>query len=83
MDSKDDLRDGVRCDLVALGKEVLDLAVVGPLVADIEGGGDGAPVGVGPVRAEDVLVEVLVQVAHGVVEGQHDDLNWLLDAFQF
>ena len=73
----------MRRDLVALGEKVLDLAVVGPLVADVEGGGDGAAVGVGPMRAEDVLVEVLVQVAHRVVEGQHDDLNRLLDAFQF
>ena len=83
MDIEDVLRDGVRCYLVAFGKQILDLAVVGPLVADVEGGCDGAAVGVGPVRAEDVLVEVLVQVTHGVVEGQHHNLDRLLDAFQF
>jgi hypothetical protein len=68
---------------MTLGEQILNLAVVCPLVADVEGRGNGAPVRVGPVGAEDVLVQVLVQVAHRIVESQNDDLGWVLDALQF
>jgi hypothetical protein len=73
----------MRSNFVSVGMNVLNLAVVGPLVADVEGGGDGAAVGVVPVRAEQVLVQVLVQVAHRVVERQDDDLDWFLHVFEF
>ena len=77
------LRDGMGSDFVSVCVNVLNLAVVRPLVADVEGGRDGAAIGVVSVRAEDVFVKVLVQVAHGVVEGQDDQLNGFLDIFKF
>lgn len=63
---------------MARGIEILDLAVVGPLVGHIEGGRDGTAVRVLPSLLEQVGVETLVQVVHGIVEGQEDDLWYFL-----
>ena len=53
------------------------LAIVRPLVADVERRLDGAAVGVVAV-AEQILVELLVEVVDGVVEGEEDELGNLL-----
>ena len=42
---------------------------------DVEGGGDGAAVGVLPAGVEDVLVQPLVQIVHAVVEGEDHQLR--------
>ena len=52
------------------------LGVVGPLVRDEEGGPDVAAVRVRPVL-EEPPVEVAVQVVHGVVEGEKNELRGL------
>ena len=67
-------------NFVSIGVEILDLSVVCPLVWDVEGAQDGAPVGIDPAGVEDVLVEVLVEVVHAVVEGEDDDLGGELPA---
>lgn len=63
---------------MAAGVEILDLAVVGPLVGDVEGGRDGAAVRVFAPLLEQVGVEALVQVVDRVVERQEYDLRYLL-----
>lgn len=63
---------------MSIGVEVLHLAVVGPLVGHVEGGRDRTAVGVDPALLEQIRVQLLVQIVHGVVEGQEDDLG---DAF--
>ncbi len=68
---------------MTVGVNVLDVTVVRPLVADVEGGRDGAAVGVVAVVAEDVLVQALVQVADRVVERQHDYLDGFLCFLEF
>ncbi len=68
---------------MTVGVNVLHVAVVSPLVTDVEGGRDGAAVGVVAVVAEDVLVQAFVEVADGVVERQHDDLDGFLSFLQF
>jgi len=70
------LRDRVGSNLVARGIEILDLAVVGPLVGHVERGRDGTSVGVLPSLLEQVGVETLVQVVHGIVKGQEDNLRY-------
>ena len=60
------------------GVEILHLAVVGPLVGDVEGGGDGAAVWILSPFLEQVDVQALVQVVHRVVERQENDLRYLL-----
>lgn len=47
-------------DFVPVCIKILYLAVVGPLVTDVKGGGDGATVWVGAVVAEDLFVQILV-----------------------
>lgn len=44
--------------------EVLDLAVVGPFVGNIESGCDGTSIGVDAVLLKEVGVQHLVQVIH-------------------
>lgn len=60
------------------GVEILDLAVVGPLVRDVESSWDGTSIGVVSALLKQVGVETLVQVVDGVVEGQQHDLRDLL-----
>lgn len=57
------------------GVERLHLRVIGPLVRDVEGAGDGAPVRVLATAVENVLVDVPVEVVDGVVEGEQHDLR--------
>ena len=52
-------------------------------MADVEGGRDGAAIRVRPVGAEDVLVEVLVEVADGIIEREDDQLDWFGHIFEF
>lgn len=66
--------DGVDCDLVSESVELLDSGVVGVLVGNEEGGLDGTLVRV-DATFEDVLVQVLVVVVYGVVEGDGDYLG--------
>ena len=63
---------------MASGIEILDLAVVCPLVGDVERGGDRAAVRIFPALLEQVRVETLVQVVHRIVERQQNDLRYLL-----
>jgi len=74
----DYLRDRVGSNLVAGGIEILDLAVVGPLVGHVEGGRDGTAVGILSSLLEQVGVQTLVQIVHRVVERQQNDLRYLL-----
>jgi hypothetical protein len=60
------------------GIEVLHLAVIGPLVRHVEGRADGAAVGVVAALLEQVGVQALVEVVDRVIEGQEDDLRYLL-----
>ena len=53
------------------------LAIVRPLVADVERRLDWAAVGVVAV-AEQILVKLLVEVVDGVVEGEEDELRDLV-----
>lgn len=64
---------------MTVGVEILNLAVVGPLVGNIEGGGDRASVGVDAIALKQILVQLLVQVIHGVVESQQHNLRYLLN----
>lgn len=73
------LRNRMRSHLVTVRVQVLDLTVVGPLVRDVEGGGDWATVRVDAVAFEQILVQLLVQIVYRVVEGQQHDLRYLLD----
>lgn len=77
-DRFDYLRDRVGGNLVARGIEILNLAVVGPLVGHVEGGRDGTAVGILSSLLEQVGIETLVQVVHRIVEGQEDDLRYFL-----
>lgn len=63
---------------MAGGIEILNLAVVGPLVGHVEGGRDGTAVGVLSSLLKQVGIETLVQVVHGVVKGEKDDLRYFL-----
>jgi hypothetical protein len=63
---------------VSVGVQVLHLAIVGPFVRHVEGGGDGAAVGVDASALKQRLVQTLVQVVDGIVEGQQHDLGDLL-----
>jgi hypothetical protein len=65
----------VRGHFVSVGVQVLHLAVVGPFVRHVEGGGDGAAVGVDASALKQRLVQALVQVVDGVVEGEQHDLR--------
>ena len=71
--------DCVGSNLVTIGVEVLHLGIVRPLVGHIEGGLDGASVGVEPPPKE-ILVELLVQIVDGIVEGQEDELGDLVSS---
>lgn len=63
---------------MAGGVEILHLAVVCPLVGHVEGGRDGTAVRVLSSLLEQVGIQALVQVVHGIVEGQEYDLWYLL-----
>ena len=72
----------MRCDFVSVGVQIADLGVIGPLVRDVEGGGDGAAVGIFASSAtalEQFAVQILVQVVDGVVEGQQHHLRYRVD----
>ena len=62
---------------MTISVKVLDLSIVGPLMGDVEGRLDREPVGVVSV-CEEVLVELLVEIIDGVIEGQEDKLGNLI-----
>ena len=62
---------------MAVGVEVLNLGVVCPLVRHVEGRLDRAPVGV-VTLSEEILVELLIKVIDGIIEGQEDKLGDLV-----
>lgn len=68
----------MRSNLVAGGVEILHLAVIGPLMGHVEGGRDGTAVRILSALLEQIGVQTLVQVIHGIVEGQKYDLRYLL-----
>lgn len=72
------LRDRVGGNLMTGRVEILNLAVVGPLVGDVERGRDGATVRIFPPFLEQIGVQALVQIVHGIVERQENDLRYLL-----
>lgn len=72
------LRDRVGGNLMTGRVEILNLAVVGPLVGDVERGRDGATVRIFPPFLEQIGVQSLVQIVHGIVERQENDLRYLL-----
>ena len=55
--------------------QVLNLLVVGPLVRNVERGGDRTAVGVLAARLEHLLVQLSVNVVDGVVEGEEHQLR--------
>ena len=67
--------DGVRGDLVSVRPEVLHLLVVSPLVRHVEGGRDGAAVGVLAACLEHLLVQLAVNVVDRVVKGEQHQLR--------
>ena len=71
--------DCVGGNLVAVGVQVLHLGVVRPLVGHVEGGLDGAAIGVEPPSKE-ILVELLVQVVDSIVEGKKNELGDLVSS---
>lgn len=71
------LRYGVGSHFVTVGVQVLHLTVISPFVRHVESGRDRASVGVNAAALEQVLVQLLVQVIHGVVECQQDNLRHL------
>lgn len=66
---------------MTIGVEVLDLAVIGPFVRDVESGRNGASIGVNTTLFEEVRVQALVEVVHRIVEGQQDDLGHLINGY--
>lgn len=65
----------MRRNFVTLRVQILHLAVVGPLVRDVECGTQRAAVRVDTSLLEQIVVQLLVQVVNGVVEGQQDQLG--------
>ena len=57
--------------------DILHVAVVSPLVRHVEGRLNRASVGVVTISKE-ILIELLVQVVDGVIEGQEDKLGDLV-----
>lgn len=73
------LRNCMRSHLMTVWVQVLHLTVIGPLVRDVKSGGDWTTIGIDAVTLEEILVQLLVQIVHRVVEGQQHDLRHLLD----
>ena len=69
--------DCVGSNLVTIGIEVLHLGVVRPLVGHVEGGLHGAAVRVVAVL-EQIFVKLLVEIVDGVIEGEQDELRYLV-----
>ena len=67
--------DGVGCDLVAVGPQVLHLLVVGPLVRHVERGRDRTAVGVLATRLKHFLVQFAINVVDRVVKGEQHQLG--------
>lgn len=65
-------------NLMTTGIEILYLAVVGPLVGDVERGRDGTAVWIFSSFLEQVAVETLIQIVHRIVERQQNDLRYFL-----
>jgi hypothetical protein len=70
-----DLRDGMWCDFMPTRVKILDLAVVRPLMADIECSGNRTTVWVKSVISENFFVQIAIQIVHRVVERYHHKLR--------
>ena len=68
---------GVGSHLVSVSVEVLDLGVVSPLVGHVESGLNGAAVGV-VATSKELLIERLVEIVDGIIEGEEDELRYLV-----
>ena len=68
---------GVGRHLVSVSVEVLDLGVVSPLVGHVESGLNGAAVGV-VATSKELLIERLVEIVDGIIEGEEDELRYLV-----
>lgn len=65
-----DLRDCVGSELVSIGVQVLDLAIVGPLVRHIERRADRTAVRILSTSFEQILVQLFVKIVNRVVKRQ-------------
>lgn len=70
-----DLLDAVGCDLMTGSIQVLNLAIVGPLVGHIHGGHDWTAIGVYAAIFEEFLVKLLIEVIHRVIKGEQNELR--------
>jgi hypothetical protein len=64
---------------MTVGVKILHLTVIGPFVRNVEGGRNGASIGIDASTLEEILVQLLVKVVDGIVEGQKNDLRHLFD----
>ena len=69
--------NGMGGHFVAVSVEVLDLGVVSPLVGHVESGLNGAAVGV-VATSKELLIERLVEIVDGIIEGEEDKLRYLV-----
>ena len=72
------LRDCVGGYLVTGRVQILNLAVIRPLVRHVESRGNGTAIRIFPSVLEQVGVQALVQIIDRVIEGQHHYLWYLL-----
>ena len=63
---------------MTISVQVLDLAIVGPFVGDIEGRFDWALVGVSSTLGKEIFEELLVETVNGIIEGQQYKLRYVL-----
>ena len=54
---------------MTISVQVLDLAIVGPFVGDIEGRFDWALVGVSSTLGKEIFEELLVETVNSIIEG--------------
>ena len=73
------LRDRVRCHFVAIRVKILHLAIIGPLVRNIERGRYRTAVRILTAVLEQIGVQRSVQIVHRIVERQQNDLRRLFD----
>ena len=63
---------------MTISVQVLDLAIVGPFVGDIEGRFDWALVGVSSTLGKEIFEELLVETINSIIEGQQYKLRYVL-----
>ena len=65
-------------NFMTIGIQVLDLAIVGPFVGDIEGRFDWALVGVSSTLGKEIFEELLIETVNSIVKGQQYKLRYVL-----